>query len=196
MLSNGEANMYREEAIAQINQQLDKIFSEKSRVVVLGITDYTRALFEETNLFDYKIEAVVDADEKKCGQRFFCMNIKNPDDIDFCKIDLVIVGAVGHKRDIQTYLAENDFGSTQVVELEPTGFHKMYRNYDDKKIHYLGDYQSWEEAESQCTGYDDEEILNKVKEATMSVINGNAIYERDSVLFYSKNMHIRFVRHY
>lgn len=100
--------MYREEAIGQINQQLNEIFSGKSRVLVWGITDYTRALFEETNLLDYQIEAVVDADENKRGQRFFHLNIKNPQEINFGKIDLVIVGAVGHKRDIQTYLTEND----------------------------------------------------------------------------------------
>ena len=57
-----------------------------------------------------------------------------------------------------------------------------------KKIIYSqygwhGNYSSWEEAKRNSSGYDDETILKKVKESLLKVKNGEAVYERDSVLF-------------
>lgn len=48
---------------------------------------------------------------------------------------------------------------------------------------WSGDYESWEEATSLCSGYDQSNILEKVKDATWKVKTGEAIYERDSVIF-------------
>jgi putative methyltransferase (TIGR04325 family) len=50
-------------------------------------------------------------------------------------------------------------------------------------IRFEGDYATWQEAAAQCTGYDAESILAKVLEATLQVKRGDAVYERDSVLF-------------
>jgi len=46
-----------------------------------------------------------------------------------------------------------------------------------------GDYRSWEEALAASTGYDSGIILEKTKTALLKVKNGEAAYERDSVLF-------------
>jgi putative methyltransferase (TIGR04325 family) len=46
-----------------------------------------------------------------------------------------------------------------------------------------GDYRSWDEAKAASTGYDSEIILEKTKAALLKVKNGEAVYERDSVLF-------------
>lgn len=46
-----------------------------------------------------------------------------------------------------------------------------------------GGYHCWEEAMSVCTGYDSEIICKKTKAALLKVKNGEATYERDSVLF-------------
>ena len=51
------------------------------------------------------------------------------------------------------------------------------------KFGWFGNYASWKDANDQCTGYDSDVILNKVKEAVLKVKNGEAVYERDSVLF-------------
>lgn len=48
---------------------------------------------------------------------------------------------------------------------------------------WFGDYTNWSDAQKKCTGYDTSEILNKVKDAALKVKNGEAVYERDSVLF-------------
>jgi putative methyltransferase (TIGR04325 family) len=46
-----------------------------------------------------------------------------------------------------------------------------------------GNFSSWDEAVKVSTGYDSEIIFNRVKEAALKVNKGEAICERDSVLF-------------
>lgn len=46
-----------------------------------------------------------------------------------------------------------------------------------------GDYRSWDEAMAASTGYDSGIILEKTRTAILKVKNGEAAYERDSVLF-------------
>jgi putative methyltransferase (TIGR04325 family) len=51
-------------------------------------------------------------------------------------------------------------------------------------VHGLsGDFHSWDEALAVSTGYNSELILEKTRTSLMKVKNGEAIYERDSVLF-------------
>lgn len=46
-----------------------------------------------------------------------------------------------------------------------------------------GNYKSWTEAKKHSLGYDSDYILNKVKDALLKVKNGEAVSERDSVIF-------------
>jgi putative methyltransferase (TIGR04325 family) len=46
-----------------------------------------------------------------------------------------------------------------------------------------GNYASWDEAKTKCTGYDSDIILEKVKSSVLQVKNGIFPYERDSALF-------------
>jgi putative methyltransferase (TIGR04325 family) len=48
---------------------------------------------------------------------------------------------------------------------------------------WYGDFKSWEEAQHHSMGYDAENILNQVKTSILKVKNGEAVYERDSVIF-------------
>jgi putative methyltransferase (TIGR04325 family) len=48
---------------------------------------------------------------------------------------------------------------------------------------FTGNYRTFEEARALCSGYDAPAILEKVKSALLKVKNGEAVYERDSVLF-------------
>jgi len=52
-----------------------------------------------------------------------------------------------------------------------------------RSIRFEGDYATWEDAAAQCTGYDAAPILAKVLDATLKVKRGEALYERDSVVF-------------
>ena len=53
----------------------------------------------------------------------------------------------------------------------------------NEKYGFFGTYASWEEAQRGSSGYDSAAILAKVKQASLQVKNGTALYERDSVLF-------------
>lgn len=64
----------------------------------------------------------------------------------------------------------------------PPAVFRLYRRLV-QKVGYFGNYKTWSDAEAESTGYDGDEILRKVREATLKVKQGEAIYERDSVLF-------------
>jgi len=48
---------------------------------------------------------------------------------------------------------------------------------------WVGDYATWEEAKRLSTGYDLPVILERVKEAALKVKRGEAVYQRDGMLF-------------
>lgn len=52
-----------------------------------------------------------------------------------------------------------------------------------KRYGWFGNYPTWQAAQQQATGYDSKVILEKVKNALLKVKHGQALYERDSVLF-------------
>jgi putative methyltransferase (TIGR04325 family) len=64
---------------------------------------------------------------------------------------------------------------------------KTHQTGDDQQpylgLHLAGNYASWKEATAHSTGYDAEVILERAKDALLKVKNGEAVYERDSVLF-------------
>lgn len=51
---------------------------------------------------------------------------------------------------------------------------------------WSGNYTDWNTAEKLCSGYTNTGILEKVKDSLLKVKNGEAAYERDSVLFNRK----------
>lgn len=53
-------------------------------------------------------------------------------------------------------------------------------------IHFQGDFASWEEASKQSSGYDASEILRRVREASLKVKQGEAVFERDGVCFFQE----------
>ena len=53
----------------------------------------------------------------------------------------------------------------------------------NNKYGWKGDYYSWQEAQNDSTGYGTDEVLQTVKKSLLKVKNGEAVYERDSVIF-------------
>jgi len=50
-------------------------------------------------------------------------------------------------------------------------------------VAFAGDYASWAAAERECTGYSSSVILERTCASLLKVKHGEAVYERDSVLF-------------
>lgn len=63
---------------------------------------------------------------------------------------------------------------------------KKILKHSKEKYGWFGDFRSWEEAQARATGYSAENILEKTQESLLKIKNGEAVYERDSVLFDKK----------
>lgn len=71
---------------------------------------------------------------------------------------------------------------TLIKDLIPPILIKIFQGRQIKCV-WSGDYKSWKEAQKASKGYDSDVILEKVKKALLKVKKGEAVYERDSVLF-------------
>jgi putative methyltransferase (TIGR04325 family) len=60
---------------------------------------------------------------------------------------------------------------------------KIYRRFRYARYGWFGNYTNWQQAKKGCTGYNALDILQKVKTATLKVQRGEAVYERDALLF-------------
>ncbi len=60
---------------------------------------------------------------------------------------------------------------------------RLYIRLKYYRYGWRGDYNSWKEAENKCSGYKSANILESIKNATLKVKNGEAVYERDAMLF-------------
>jgi putative methyltransferase (TIGR04325 family) len=68
-----------------------------------------------------------------------------------------------------------------IKELIPPLLLRKWRG--QSRYGWFGDYATWSEARAASTGYDGGAIIDKVGAALLKVKNGEAVYERDSVLF-------------
>ena len=64
----------------------------------------------------------------------------------------------------------------------------LNRKKKNHKIWYSGNFSTWGKALLKSGGYSDKSILEKVLNSTQEVINGNATYEQDSVLFHESQI--------
>jgi len=60
---------------------------------------------------------------------------------------------------------------------------RLFRTENKSRHGWFGDYKTWAEAKSKCSGYDSGIIFDKVLSSVSKVKKGEAVYERDSVLF-------------
>lgn len=65
----------------------------------------------------------------------------------------------------------------------PPAIVMLVQRLHHKGLYFEGNFSSWESAAKKCSGYSSVHILNKVLNATLAVKNGEAAYERDSVIF-------------
>ena len=70
-----------------------------------------------------------------------------------------------------------------VKDILPPIILKIAKRIDSYKYGWKGNYVTWHEAKSNSIGYNSEEIFFKVRDSMIKVKNGEATYERDSVIF-------------
>ena len=72
---------------------------------------------------------------------------------------------------------------TAIKEICPPILYKYLKSIKKPQYGWFGNYNNWQEAKDDSTGYETDEILHKVRTARWDVKNGEAVYERDGVLF-------------
>ena len=72
-----------------------------------------------------------------------------------------------------------------IINMIPGPLKKMYHIFFDARaqLAWTGNYADWSSALKKSLGYDNAVILEKVKASVLKVKNGEAAYERDSVVF-------------
>ena len=73
---------------------------------------------------------------------------------------------------------------TFIKRLVPPFFADIFKK--PRAYGFFGNYEKWDDALKDSRGYDSPEILEKVKTSLLKVKNGEAVYERDSVIFDTK----------
>lgn len=68
-------------------------------------------------------------------------------------------------------------------EISPLKVPPLFRRFSADSTGFFGNYRTWDEACRVSGCYDSEVILERVRDALLKVKNGEAVYERDSVLF-------------
>ncbi len=69
-----------------------------------------------------------------------------------------------------------------INEWIPPIFRRLYYR-SIRRVGYFDNYPTWEAARKASTGYDSNLILERVRDAQLKIKNGEAVYERDSVIF-------------
>ena len=69
-----------------------------------------------------------------------------------------------------------------IKKITPPIFLHIFRRRISK-YGFFGNFSTWKDAVNTSTGYDSDEIIKKIKESLLKVKSGEAVYERDSVLF-------------
>lgn len=70
-----------------------------------------------------------------------------------------------------------------IKSLLPPILLRLFKKIKVNKYGWKGNYTSWEEAKNASIGYDSDKIIQKVQNSLLKVKNGEAVYERDSVIF-------------
>lgn len=61
------------------------------------------------------------------------------------------------------------------------------------KYGWKGNYNTFEEAQAKCTGYNENHILQKIIDTTAKVKSGEAVYERDGIIYDSININFHLL---
>lgn len=70
-----------------------------------------------------------------------------------------------------------------IRKLIPPIFFEMITKLRFSRYGWHGDFKSWEEAKKNTTSYESEEIIKKIRASALKVKRGEAVYERDGVIF-------------
>lgn len=183
--------MYLEDKINEI----DKLLYEyrKNRIYIWGVGEHSVNLLRYSNILNYDIVGFIDKNKKQ--EKFFGFEVLSPEDCDWNDTDCIVISSFKFQNEILQQINNMGFKG-KIVTLYSDNVNGEFYHFPSKKcqdFYFTGQYDLWEMAENNARGYDENGILQKVYEATLQVINGEAAYERDSVLFYDPQYNFRLL---
>lgn len=180
--------MFLQDRAKEINEKL-RVLAGISNIVVWATGIHTSMLFERTELLSYDIKNIVDRNASKEGDFYFGFRIRHPENVQWEDVGAVVISVPAQEKNVVSMLRDELKYSGLIITLyDDKKSIPFYLLYDERisGIRYLGDYVSWQDAASECRGYDDSAILDKVIQASKKIIDGEAVWERDSFLFYQE----------
>lgn len=180
--------MFLQDRAKEINEKL-RVLAGISNIVVWATGIHTSMLFERTELLSYDIRNIVDRNAAKEDDFYFGFRIKYPQNIQWKDVGAVVISVPAQEKNVVSMLRDELKYSGLIITLyDDKKSIPFYLLYDERisGIRYLGDYANWQDAAAECRGYDDSVIFDKVIQASKKVIDGEAVWERDSFLFYQE----------
>ena len=180
--------MFLQDRAKEINEKL-RVLAGISNIVVWATGIHTSMLFERTELLSYDIKNIVDRNASKEGDFYFGFRIRHPENVQWEDVGAVVISVPAQEKNVVSMLRDELKYSGLIITLyDDKKSIPFYLLYDERisGIRYLGDYANWQDAAAECRGYDDSVIFDKVIQASKKVIDGEAVWERDSFLFYQE----------
>lgn len=167
---------------------------KKSAVWCLG--KHTEKLLEYTDLLKYQIDFFIDKNANDYQiHEVYGRSVYTPEEVDFTKIDCVVISSFKYQEDISTFLKLHGAADQAVLLYTANDEGEFYHlpRENNADYYFTGNYHSWQEARRHVRGYEDESIAKKVLSATKQVMEQKACFERDSVLFYTNEYNFRLI---
>lgn len=110
--------MYLEEQVIRLNKLFEQL-EKKRNIAVWGAAENTVRLFQDTSLLNYDITEITDI--KKAGKFFFGKILKLPEEIDWERIEAVVVSSFYHEDEIEQDLRLKYGYAGLIIKLNETG---------------------------------------------------------------------------
>ena len=114
------------------------------------------------------------------------------DNVD--KVEVIMISSCKYQNEIIDELKRLEFQGEVVTFYNADENEFIYLpSKNNQDYFFMGKYNNWNDAKNMSIGYDEKSIAEKVLNATLQVMNGQAKYERDSVLFYEEFYNYRLI---
>lgn len=144
--------MFFEEKLKEINTILEQIDKEEN-ILIWGIGQHTNELLKYTDLLLYK--NLIFTSQDNTGDRYFGRPVISKLDLDFNKIDCIIISSCKYQNEIEEDIRNIGFNKKVIKFYQKVTEGEFFclPHYDDKNGFYVqGNYSTWEEADNSGGG--------------------------------------------
>lgn len=131
--------MYLEERVQYINRKL-LCLRDKHNIVIWGGAENTARLFQYTDILNYDILEIVD--NGRAGESFFGRQLQSPADVEWTKIEAVVISSFYHEDEIEEELKNSYQFIGMIIKLNEQGQKiPFYQHLSRADIQVPGNYR-------------------------------------------------------